>query len=111
MTKRMKLSLQDLSYLMVFMIMIIFIITSGHTSPSPKFDKVIEVEVHEGDTLWSIAKVYSYEIPVQTFIGHIKVHNELQHDFIYPGQKLLVPLGEKHKVVKDEGDYLLSSKY
>ncbi len=109
-----RFSFQDLSYSILFMILVLYLLISVQMSAQPKFEEVIEVEVRLGDTLWSIADKYSEGIPIQSFITLLKLENNLNDYQIYPGQKLLVPqLQSLKKGVEkeDEGNHLLSSKY
>lgn len=108
--KNSKLTIQDCSYIVVAVALIAVMISSANNSPVPEFDLLIEVEVKDGDTLWSIANSYSNEISTHTYISLIKLQNNLERDIIYPGQTLLIPI-EQQKVVKNESNHLLSSKH
>lgn len=107
-----KISYQDLSYLLLFIILVLIMFLSVHTSAEVKYDSLIEIEVTEGDTLWAIASNYSEGVSIQSYLSQLRNYNDLQGDRIYPGQKLVVPKIETKQVVKsEEGDNLLSSKY
>ncbi|RXI98709.1 LysM peptidoglycan-binding domain-containing protein [Anaerobacillus alkaliphilus] len=85
---------------------------SVSVSAQPEFEELIEVEVLSGDTLWSIASKHTEGMSILSYITILKRENNLTSDHIYPGQILLVPqLKRKEEFVRNEGDYLLSSKY
>ncbi|WP_203962953.1 LysM peptidoglycan-binding domain-containing protein [Actinocatenispora thailandica] len=54
---------------------------------------VRRVEVHRGDTLWSIADRYSASRDPVATIERIRHLNHLSGYTIYPGQELNVPAG------------------
>jgi Zn-dependent membrane protease YugP len=112
MDKKKKFSFSDLSYIAVFMMIIAYMLMSAHVSAQPKFEHFIEVEVENGDTLWSIASKYTDGVTVQSYITILKEQNNLKDHHIYAGQVLLVPQQTyKDAGVANEGDHLLSSKY
>ncbi|MCR1898076.1 LysM peptidoglycan-binding domain-containing protein [Irregularibacter muris] len=53
------------------------------------------VTVSRGDTLWDIVSQYSSKREdIREQIYHIKIINDLETSYIYPGQQLLIPTGE-----------------
>lgn len=56
---------------------------------------VRRVEVHRGDTLWSIADRYSASRDPVATIERIRHLNHLSGYTIYPGQELNVPAGDR----------------
>ncbi|MEV0838839.1 LysM peptidoglycan-binding domain-containing protein [Actinocatenispora sera] len=64
--------------------------SSGDAEPP-----VRRVEVHRGDTLWSIADRYSASRDPVTTIERIRHLNHLSGYTIYPGQELSVPAGDR----------------
>ncbi len=111
MIKPIRISIQDISIIILSFILISLMLVSVNGSSEPKYELLIEIEVREGQTLWSIASSYADGVSTQSYLSLLKSHNNLEHDLIYPGQKLLVPQQASTKVVTNEGDYLLSSKY
>ncbi|QOY34566.1 cell division suppressor protein YneA [Anaerobacillus isosaccharinicus] len=105
-------SIQDMSYIILFFIIVVFMLMSIKVSAQPKYESLVEVEVSSGDTLWSIATKYSEGMTIPSYIALIKVENNLKDHHIYPGQVLYVPQLNSIKVgTANESDYLLSSKY
>lgn len=102
---------RDFIFILFIAILLAYLFISTQISEQHKFEYVIEVEVNEGDTLWSIASHYSDGISIQAYISLLKNANQLHEDLIYPGQKLLIPQLDNNEVALNEGDYLLSSKY
>jgi len=52
----------------------------------------IEITVHEGDTLWNIAKpYYDGKSDYRKFIYEIRELNNLEQGVIYPGQIIIIP--------------------
>ncbi|OIJ13076.1 hypothetical protein BKP37_11215 [Anaerobacillus alkalilacustris] len=111
MKKFLRISFQDLFILTLFAILIAYMFMSVQASAHPKFDYFIEIEVNDGDTLWSIASNYSEGISIHLYISMLRTHNQLKQDLIYPGQRLLVPQLESSEVTYNAGNYLLSSEY
>lgn len=112
MKKLINISFQDSGYLLLFFILVVVMFMSVQTSAEPKYDRLLEIEVAEGDTLWAIASYYSEGVSIQAYLSHLRNYNDIQNDRIYPGQKLVVPKLEMKKVVNsEESDNLLSSKY
>ncbi|MCT8139905.1 LysM peptidoglycan-binding domain-containing protein [Anaerobacillus sp. CMMVII] len=107
-------SIQGMSYIVVFMLLIAYLLMSVHVSAQPKFDHILEVEVNVGDTLWSISSQYSDRMTVPAYISLVKAENNLKDHNIYPGQVLLLPQIENKEVStahEHESNYLLSSKH
>jgi hypothetical protein len=103
---------QDISYIVLFALLIGYMLMSSQVSAQPKYEHLIEVEVHIGDTLWSIASEYTEGMAIPAYISLLKIENNLKGDRIYPGQILLVPRHNIEEVVTvNEGDYILSCKY
>ena len=71
--------------LMVAGLVLLISATSG-AAPQPR-----AVEVHRGDTLWSIAERYAPSGDPVATIEQIRHLNHLSGFTIYPGQTLLVP--------------------
>ncbi|MFN7250737.1 MAG: LysM peptidoglycan-binding domain-containing protein [Anaerobacillus sp.] len=112
MDKRQKFSFSDISYIALFITIIAYMLMSAHVSAQPKYEHFIEVEVKNGDTLWSIASKYTDGVTVQSYITILKEQNNLRDHHIYAGQVLLVPQQtNKDAGVENESDHLLSSKY
>lgn len=111
MKKLRTISLQDFSYILLFIMLFVVMYMSVQTSNEPNYNSLLEIEVAEGDTLWAIATNYSEDIPFQSYLALLRNYNDLENDRIYPGQRLVVPKLDMEKVVSGEGDYLLSSKY
>lgn len=112
MMKLINISYQDLSYLLLFFILVVVMFMSVQTPAMPEYDILIEIEVTEGDTLWAIASYHSEGVSTQAYLSQLRNYNDIQNDRIYPGQKLVVPKLEMKKVINsEEGDNLLSSKY
>ncbi|OIJ09995.1 hypothetical protein BKP35_16070 [Anaerobacillus arseniciselenatis] len=104
-------SLQDISFIILSFIFIFLMFMSVNDSTKESYELLIEIEVKEGDTLWSIASNYADGLSTQAYLSLVKSHNGLDHDIIYPGQKLLVPQHATEKVDINESNYLLSSKH
>src|SRR5690348_1258374 len=54
----------------------------------------ITVTVSEGDTLWNIADSYSEEqsLSKAEFVNWVKIHNQIDEDYIFPGEKITIPV-------------------
>jgi len=53
----------------------------------------VEITVHRGDTLWSIARTFGdAQTDTRKLVGEICRVNKLDSPVIYPGQRLLVPV-------------------
>ncbi len=78
----------------VIMTIIIFLsITGSLFSSANKLQRYDGYNVVYGDTLWTIAQSYQDEYDdIRHFIFEIKEANHLQGDYIFPGQKLKIPL-------------------
>ncbi len=112
MIKIREISFQDISYLIIFGMLVAYLILSASVSAQPEYEQLLEVEVLSGDTLWSIASKHTEGMSVHSYITVVKRENNLSTDHIYPGQILRVPqLKLKEESVANEGDYLLSSKH
>lgn len=63
----------------------------------------IEVEykrivIRKGDTLWNIASEYNANQDIRSYIHKIKLINNINKEYIYPGQVIYVPIESKeHK--------------
>ncbi|MDP4170207.1 MAG: LysM peptidoglycan-binding domain-containing protein [Bacillota bacterium] len=56
--------------------------------------KYIKVTVEQGDTLWEIANNYTSgsSLSGDQFVSWVKLHNQINGDQIFPGQKIVVPI-------------------
>ncbi len=74
-------------------IVIFFGITGALFSNANKLQRYDGYEVVYGDTLWTIAQSYQDDYDdIRYFIFQIKEANNLQGDYIFPGQQLKIPL-------------------
>ncbi len=84
-----------LSVVMLLLIVTIMSTTGQLFSSAYKVQRYDEYGVREGDTLWSIAQSYDEDYDdIRYFIYQIKKANDLQSDYIVPGQALKIPRGE-----------------
>lgn len=56
--------------------------------------KYIKVTVEQGDTIWEIANNYTSgsSLSGDQFVSWVKMHNQIDGDRIFPGEKLVVPV-------------------
>lgn len=53
----------------------------------------ISILVHDGDTLWSLSKVYATEpYTTSSFIQETKSINDMSSDTIYAGRSIMIPI-------------------
>lgn len=67
-----------------------------NTAQSAQITEYHQVYVQSGDTLWSLANQYGAKnVDKRKIIYEISSLNNLDNNYIYPGQKLKVPVYEK----------------
>jgi len=86
--------LRNIARVMIFCIFIsLLFIYLWDRSENNNYSHVIMVTVNEGDTLWNIAEKHRYgKADIRKIISEIKKINNLNGEFIYPGQQLAVPI-------------------
>ncbi len=97
--KRRKLRIANKFRFSIFIIIVSLVIISGvgtliglNTVESASIPKYIEVYVDSGDTLWDIAQEYGPDhVDTRKTIYEISKLNQLNQDYIYPGQVLRIP--------------------
>lgn len=106
-------SIQDLSYVVLFIALLVYIVMSTSATVQPEYEQYIEIEVSAGDTLWAIASEnIQGGMSIPSFIMLVKGENNLTSNHIYPGQILLIPqLQSREGKMLSESNHLLSSKY
>ncbi len=67
------------------------------TASGSEYNQFITIEVSAGDTVWDIAKTINLNYlekkeDIRLIAFAISQENELNNYFIYPGQKLIVPI-------------------
>ena len=96
---------QNTALLIVFVTigMIILFISNRDTS------KYINIDIHEGDTLWSLSDQYKGDLSNDEWVRVVKNENNMIDDKIIAGHTLIIP--EYKKVIsKDRGIELASDK-
>ena len=53
-----------------------------------------QIEIQQGDTLWTLADHYRGKMSIQEWIEHVKAENGLNGEHIVAGQALSVPINE-----------------
>ena len=101
---RKKRTMGRLGRLMVFMLvilavgLIIFRVTVSAASensrvPEPRYKYYTSVQIHQGDTLWSIAETYmtgEYQ-DIYEYIDEVMEINHMGSDYLRAGERLCVP--------------------
>ncbi|NLO88923.1 MAG: LysM peptidoglycan-binding domain-containing protein [Clostridia bacterium] len=84
---------------MIICIIIFFLfIHLGDRTENNNYSHVILVTVNKGDTLWDIAEKHrSGKADIRKIISEIKKINNLNDEFIYPGQQLAIPVPNDNK--------------
>lgn len=98
--KRRKLRIANKFRFTVFMTIVCFILigTVGtllglNTAESAEIPQYTKIYVRSGDTLWSLAEQHgSSSLDTRKVIYEISLLNNLDDDYIYPGQVLTIPL-------------------
>jgi nucleoid-associated protein YgaU len=64
----------------------------------------VTVTVSEGDTLWKIAGDYSGEqsLSKTEFVNWVKMHNQIDEDHIFPGEKITIPVNSNSQSTDNE---------
>lgn len=66
---------------------------TGHCFELKQKPAVVQVEVVEGDTLWTIAESFTDdEVDIRKTVYEIRKTNNLRTAEIYPGDVILIPL-------------------
>ena len=75
------------------MTLILFVVKNNAYGSSSSNVNYIEVEIKEGNTLWSVALKYmpkNYDVREMVF--DIKKFNKIESSFIYPGDIIKIPI-------------------
>lgn len=84
--RKMMTNLIGVAVLVIFFMS--FYSTSATGSPEVKYKEIV---VHQGDTLWTIAKAHKGQEEIRTYIDQICESNDLDSMIIKPGQTLKIP--------------------
>ncbi|WP_326909096.1 cell division suppressor protein YneA [Sedimentibacter sp. MB31-C6] len=79
-----------ITILLISILAFTFIMTlNAYSKDIPQFDYV---NVKEGDTLWSIASLYTDNREIREIIYEISIVNDIHNASIYPGDIIKIPL-------------------
>ena len=64
----------------------------------------VTVTVSQGDTLWKIADDYSeaQSLSKTEFVNWVKIHNQIDEDHIFPGEKITIPVSNNPQSTNNE---------
>lgn len=87
----------SISFLLFLFFFIIGVACNSFDVMGEEISDYITIEVESGDTVWDIAKeindeFFDHKMDTRKISYAISEENNLEDYFIYPGQKLLVPL-------------------
>lgn len=87
----------SISFILFLFFMTAGIILNSFDVMGEEVSSYVTVEVEEGDTVWEIAKevnnnFFDHKKDTRTISFAISEENNLDNYFIYPGQKLVVPI-------------------
>ncbi|MFC0271438.1 LysM peptidoglycan-binding domain-containing protein [Metabacillus herbersteinensis] len=89
---------ESLSYILsFFVVIIVFAFAITYTGKEDTLENFHQVEIEEGESLWSIAEKYEEHasIPKQEFVKWIQDKNNLATSVIKPGEVVFVPIDKK----------------
>ncbi len=86
-----------ITFLLAIASIVLLSFTSNNMVHSSVYEiKYEEVRVAEGDTLWNITSKYlSKGDDIRKMIYNIKIFNEMDTSYIYPGDIIKIPLTNK----------------
>lgn len=63
----------------------------------------LKVTVSDGDSLWKIADEYATDVSISNreFVQWVQIHNDIDGDQIFPGEKILIPVSNEKKPVNE----------
>lgn len=92
--KKRFLSFSFISIFTIFLIIffIFFAFLKVYSEIKVEYERII---VEQGDTLWDIALEYNTNQDIRSYIHKIKSINNINKNYIYPGQIIYVPIISK----------------
>lgn len=89
-----KKKFRNASFISIFtMFLVVFFITFAflkvYSENKVEYKRII---IEQGDTLWNIALEYNTNQNIRSYIHKIKSINNINNNYIYPGQIIYVPI-------------------
>jgi len=108
------LNLKDISYVILFgIIIVIILLTLNHVFAAEKHYQLEQITVHQGDTLWTLANDYYKQLGMskQEYIHHVQKVNQLDNHMVFPGQALMMPVPEQSVIPNGKGATWVADDY
>ncbi|WP_042456613.1 cell division suppressor protein YneA [Neobacillus dielmonensis] len=66
-------------------------------------EQYMKITVSDGDSLWKISKTYAndHSMTNKEFVNWVKKHNKKIDDEIYPGEEIIIPIGNDVSTVTE----------
>lgn len=92
----MKKVLKRYSYAIILVILS-FSLATIISKQSNDTSEFLKVTVSDGDSLWKISQQFSgqHSLSNSQFVSWVKIHNNIDGDQIYPGEKIVIPVSDK----------------